>query len=110
MHPQVASSTSATMILFTSATALIVYIFSGTITLDYGLYFFALGLVSNGIGHLIGHYVMEESRRLSFVSLSIGIVIAISVLLLIVEQVINPSTEFYFIANYHRSEVENILK
>ena len=50
--PQVASATSACMILFTSFTATTSYIAFGLLRIDYAIPLFFVGLLATGVGKL----------------------------------------------------------
>lgn len=67
--PEVAAATSATMILFTSVSAAIVYVSFGAVQWDYAAACFALGLLATVAGQLLA---MWANRRLKSRSLIVG--------------------------------------
>jgi len=88
VHPEIASATSACMILFTSSTATVSYIVLGSLVYDYGLLYLILGLVSTLIGQTLMAYLVEHFQRSSYVAFCIGIVVAISAVCMSVESVL----------------------
>lgn len=82
VHPMVASATSAVMIFFTSITASTTFIAFGTLTYDYAIYLFVLGLVATAAGQLGVGYLVQKYKRFSIISLSIGVAVAISAVLM----------------------------
>ncbi len=60
LHPlfcdKVASATSATMILFTSATAAMSFILFGLLPFDYGLALLVFGFISTCVGQVVCYY------------------------------------------------------
>ena len=60
--PKVAAATSATMILFTSASASVVFVSFGALPLDYGAALFGLGAASTAAGHLITSWAARRLR------------------------------------------------
>lgn len=85
IHPQAAAATSSTMILFTSITALMTYIMLGRVIWDYGSFLFLLGVLSTAMGQCIALLLIRSYGHISVVTLSVGVVIAVSVVLLITE-------------------------
>lgn len=87
VHPLVASATVAVMIMYTSVAATTMYVAFGTLTWDYAVFMFILGLVSTVIGQFGVSYLVEKYKRVSLVSLSIGAVVALSTLLMGIQSV-----------------------
>lgn len=81
VHPLVAASTTAVMIISTSAAAATMFLFS-TFTMDYAIYLFVLGTVSTVIGQFFVGYFVDRYRRYSYISMSIGFVVLVSAILL----------------------------
>ena len=88
IHPMVASATSAVMIFFTSVVASSSYIVFGTLTYDYAVYLFCWGLVATAFGQIVVGYFINKHKRFSLISLSIGIVVLLSALLMAVESLV----------------------
>lgn len=82
VHPLVASATCAVMIMFTSVAATAMFMAFGTLTWDYGMFLFVIGLLATCVGQFGVSYLVEKYKRVSLVSLSIGAVVAISTLLM----------------------------
>ena len=87
VNPLVASATVAVMIMYTSVAATTMYVAFGTLTWDYAVFMFILGLVSTVIGQFGVSYLVEKYKRVSLVSLSIGAVVALSTLLMGIQSV-----------------------
>jgi Sulfite exporter TauE/SafE len=81
VHPLVAASSTAVMIISTSAAAATMFLFS-TLTMDYALFLFVLGTVSTVIGQFFVGYFVDRYRRYSYISMSIGFVVLVSAILL----------------------------
>lgn len=92
MHPQAAAGTSSTMILFTSATALMTYLILGSIIWDYAIFFFVLGMIATALGQALALFFIRTYKRISIITISVGIVILISSIVLII-QTVNPSLQ-----------------
>lgn len=88
VHPMVASATVAVMIMFTSVSATAMYIVFGTLQWDYGYFLFIAGLISTVIGQFGVSYLVDKYKRYSFISISIGAVVAISTLLMGLQSVL----------------------
>ena len=82
VHPLVAAATVAVMILFTSVSATAMYVVFGLLQWDYAWALFALGLVSTAVGQFGVSYLVERSGRYSYISMSIGAVVAVSTVLM----------------------------
>jgi uncharacterized membrane protein YfcA len=79
VHPQVASATSAAMILFTSCTATISYSSMGFLKYDYAFFCLVLGFLSTLVGKTFMAALLERSgQRSSYIAFCIGGVVAIS--------------------------------
>jgi len=76
--PQVASATSATMILFTSFAATACYILFGSLTMGYAAILFPLGLVFTFAGQLLLNSIVKRYNRSSLIILCIATVIGLS--------------------------------
>jgi len=76
--PQVASATSATMILFTSFAATACYVLFGSLTMEYAAVLFPLGLVFTIAGQLLLNSIVKRYNRSSLIILCIATVIALS--------------------------------
>lgn len=82
VHPLVASATVAVMIMFTSVSATAMFVAFGTLQWDYAWFLFVLGLVSTVVGQFGVSYFVDKYKRYSFISMSIGAVVAISTVLM----------------------------
>ena len=87
VHPLVASGTTAVMIMFTSAAATTMFIAFGTLTWDYAIFLFIIGLATTIIGQFGVSYLVKKYKRTSLVSLSIGAVVAISTILMAIQSI-----------------------
>jgi len=87
VHPLVASGTVAVMIMFTSVSATTMFIAFGTITWDYAWFLCIVGLITTFIGQFGVSYLVQKYKRYSFISFSIGSVVAISTILMAVQSV-----------------------
>jgi len=82
VHPLVASATVAVMIMFTSVSATAMFVAFGTLQWDYAWFLFVLGLVSTVVGQFGVSYFVDKYKRYSFISISIGMVVAFSTVLM----------------------------
>jgi uncharacterized membrane protein YfcA len=82
-EPSVVAATSTTMILFTSLTALSSYVGYGNIKIDYALLLFFIGALSSCVSHLVSRGTPGSSA--SLITLTMGIVTAISAILMTTE-------------------------
>jgi uncharacterized membrane protein YfcA len=87
VHPLVASATVAVMIMFTSVAATTMFIAFGTLTWDYAWYFFVVGLLTTVVGQFGVSYLVDKYKRYSYVTMSIGAVVALSTVLMSVQSV-----------------------
>ena len=98
--PEVASSTSSFMILFTSASALCVYVAFGQLVYGYAGYVFLMGFVCTLFGQAVLTHVVAQSRRTSFIVLVICVVIGFSTVLMgyqsIETTIMNWNQPFHF--------------
>ena len=84
VHPQVASATSAAMILFTSSTATVSYAIFGNLMYDYGMACFGLGFVATAAGQTVMSVLLSNQRH-SYIAYCIGIVVALSAFCMTIE-------------------------
>jgi uncharacterized membrane protein YfcA len=89
--PQVTSATSAAMTFYTAFTGTSAFIAFGLITWDYAWFLFVIGLMATAIGQFGVSYLVHKYKRTSYISLSIGAVVAISTVLLTLESLINSN-------------------
>jgi uncharacterized membrane protein YfcA len=89
IHPMVVSATSAVMIFYTAFTGTSAFVAFGLLTWDYGWFLFVVGLAATAVGQFGVSYLVEKYKRTSYISLSIGAVVAISTALLTLESLIN---------------------
>jgi hypothetical protein len=82
VHPLVAAATTAVMIMFTSVAATTMFITFGTLTWDYAWYLFFVGLITTTVGQFGVGYFVDKYKRYSYISMSIGAVVAISTVLM----------------------------
>jgi hypothetical protein len=87
VHPLVASATVAVMIMFTSVAATTMFIAFGTLIWDYAWFFFVVGLLTTVVGQFGVSYLVEKYKRYSYVTMSIGAVVALSTVLMAVQSV-----------------------
>ena len=71
---EVAAATSATMILFTSLSASVIFISFGTLPLHYGAVMFSVGALFTGVGHLL---IGILNRKLKTKSLLVWVMAAV---------------------------------
>ena len=83
--PEVAAATSATMILFTSLSAAVVYISFGALQWDYGVVLFALGLIATSAGQLLVIWLRRHVRSRSLVVVIMAVVLGVSTVALAVQ-------------------------
>lgn len=87
IHPMVAAGTVAVMIMFTSLAATTMFIAFGTLTFDYGIFLFVIGLICTSIGQYGVSYLVNKYKRYSYISFSIGAVVAISTILMTIQSI-----------------------
>jgi len=83
--PDVASATSATMILFTSVTATVCYVLFDILNFEYAQVLFPLGFCCTFIGQVIFNKVMEIVGRKSLVVFVIAFIVGASAILMGIE-------------------------
>jgi uncharacterized membrane protein YfcA len=76
--PDVAAATSATMILFTGASAAVVYLAFGLLPLDYGAPLFLLGMVFNTAGQRATNKLVRAFGRRSIIVLLMAALMTLS--------------------------------
>jgi len=76
--PNVASATSATMILFTSSGACVSYLLFNQLNLNYGMILFCLGMCFTLIGQKTLNVIVAYYKRNSLIILVIGVTVAAS--------------------------------
>jgi uncharacterized membrane protein YfcA len=70
------------MILFTSLSSVIQFIFGGRIEWAYGLVLGTVGVISSAVGQTVIHHVVHKYQKMSILVLTlVGVVIVSSVLL-----------------------------
>ena len=89
VNPQVASATSACMILFTSFTATTSFYIFGLIIRDYAIVCLILGFFATLVGQHIMSYLLRKYKRNSYIAFSIGIVVAVSAVCMSLESIIS---------------------
>lgn len=87
VNPLVASGTVAVMIMYTSVAATTMFMAFGTLTWDYAIFLFVLGLMCTAVGQLGVGYLVKKYQRVSLVSFSIGAVVALSTLLMGIQSI-----------------------
>jgi len=92
VNPRVAAATAATMILFTTSAACASFQVFGLLEPGYGALFFLLGLVCTAIGQGVINAWMRSAKRQSPPVLSIGLVMALSTVLVALEAFEKVST------------------
>ncbi|KAJ8610354.1 hypothetical protein CTAYLR_003889 [Chrysophaeum taylorii] len=80
--PQVASATTACMILLTSTTAATTFLVFGLVQLDYAANLFWVGVGATAVGQLGMSYLIKKSGRSSYVAFAIGAVVTLSCILM----------------------------
>jgi len=93
MLPQVASATSAFMILFTSASAALQYATLGDLRPVYGLVLFVAGTLGTALGQLIVGAMLKRWGRQSLIVLIIAAIIGGSTLVMTVTGVLDFHSE-----------------
>ena len=92
IHPLVVSATSAVMIFYTAFTGTSAYVAFGTLKWDYGWFLFVVGLLATAVGQFGVSYLVEKYKRTSYISLSIGAVVALSTALLTLESLVSSTS------------------
>lgn len=78
LHPQVASATSSSMILFTSSATTIQFIILGTLSVEHALWHGMVGFLAGIVGQLGMSYLIRKYRKAAFVVLLIAAVVGVS--------------------------------
>lgn len=78
LHPQVASATSSSMILFTSSATTIQFIILGTLSVEHALWHGMVGFFAGIVGQLGMGYLIRKYRKTAFVILLIAAVVGVS--------------------------------
>ncbi|GAB9476490.1 Membrane protein [Globisporangium polare] len=78
LHPQVASATSSSMILFTSSATTIQFIILGTLSVEHALWHGMVGFFAGIVGQLGMGYLIRKYRKAAFVILLIAAVVGVS--------------------------------
>ena len=88
LHPAVASANTACMILYTSATACVNFSVLGYLAHDYAAVCIVLGFAATVFGQSIMSLLLRKYKRNSYIAFSIGIVVALSAVLMSIESVV----------------------
>lgn len=88
VHPAVSSASSACMILFTSFTATTSFLVFGLLLPDYAFTCIALGFVATYAGQVGLTYLMNKAGRNSYIAFSIGVVVALSAVLMTIQSLL----------------------
>jgi len=83
--PEVASATSATMILFTSSTATVCYVLFDILNFEYARVLFPLGFISTLVGQIVFNKIMEVFPRKSLIVFTIAFIVGCSAVLMGIE-------------------------
>lgn len=86
--PDVAAATSATMIIFTAASASVVYLSFGGIPTDYAVLTFFVGLIFTIIGQAACYWLMRALKRRSVVIVAMALLMVISMVIIYYEAVL----------------------
>lgn len=89
VHPSVSSATTAVMIFLTSFTATTSFVVFGLLDYNYATFCTVLGFVATVLGQLIMGALIQKFKRVSFIPFAIGIVVAISCILMTIESVLS---------------------
>jgi len=82
LNPVVSVATTGLMVLFTSSSTTMQYLFLGRLKLDYAIFFTLVGTVAAAIGNTVIHYVSRKYRKTWFVVAILAITIGLSAVLL----------------------------
>ena len=89
VNPAVSSATCAVMILFTSFTATTSFAVFGLLDYNYAAFCILLGFFATLLGQLIMERLVQKFKRQSFIVFVVGIVVAISCILITFESVLS---------------------
>ncbi|EQC36263.1 hypothetical protein SDRG_06368 [Saprolegnia diclina VS20] len=78
LHPQVASASSSTMILFTSSATTLQFIVLGMLPIERALWYGVVGFAGGVVGQLGLSYLIKKYRKTAFVLFMVAAVIAVS--------------------------------
>ncbi|KDO26143.1 hypothetical protein SPRG_08504 [Saprolegnia parasitica CBS 223.65] len=78
LHPQVASASSSTMILFTSSATTLQFIVLGMLPYERALWYGIVGFAGGVVGQLGLSYLIKKYRKTAFVLFMVAAVIAVS--------------------------------
>ena len=78
----VSVATTGLMVLFTSSSTTMQYLFLGRLKLDYAIFFTLVGTVAASIGNTAIHHVSRKYRKTWFVVAILAITIGLSAVLL----------------------------
>jgi uncharacterized membrane protein YfcA len=78
---------NAVMILLTSATASVIYYFVGLIAWDAATFWFTYGFITTFLGQAVIIYVLRKYHMASFIVLSIGLMVVLSLIMMTYEVV-----------------------
>jgi len=82
VQPKVASATSATMIMYTSATALTSFYVFGLLIMDYALPCFVIGMIVTAVGQIGTNELIKMLGRDSIIIFSVAAVVGVSAVLM----------------------------
>jgi uncharacterized membrane protein YfcA len=82
VQPKVASASSATMIMYTSATALTSFYVFGLLLMDYALPCFVMGIVVTAVGQVGTNELIKMLGRDSIIIFSVAAVVGVSAVLM----------------------------
>jgi uncharacterized membrane protein YfcA len=85
LHNEAAAATSSTMIWFTSLVATTSFFAFGDNLWGYNGYFFCIALLSTAVGQCVGYHFLTERHRSFIVSVSMGVVMGASAVLMTVD-------------------------
>jgi hypothetical protein len=89
VHPQVASATSACMVLFTSATSTLSFLIFGYLKGDYAIFCLGLGFLSTLVGQTVMTVLLTWSGgRNSYIAFCVGGVVGISAIAMGIESAV----------------------
>jgi uncharacterized membrane protein YfcA len=89
VHPSVSSATTAVMIFLTSFTATTSFVVFGLLDYTYATFCTVLGFLATVLGQLIMGALIQKFKHVSFIPFAIGIVVAISCILMTIESVLS---------------------
>ncbi|EKE38923.1 hypothetical protein ENUP19_0341G0001 [Entamoeba nuttalli] len=81
--PQVATATSAFMIMFTASSSSLQYIIDGKLDIFYGLWYFAIGFIGAAFGQFGFSKIVQKLNRQSIIGFFLGVLIVLSTLAMI---------------------------